>query len=212
MVISELKNKFDLSMVRLNVDPDESSLVYILTDKDEIVYVGMSCVTNLSNRIRAHKRDKDFDGFYIFKCNMDRGTASILESLLISSTSPRYNIDVYEKDKALSVAISNIINTKGESSVIKASDHTSMDWCKIIDEKMPLPDLLNQEQLKMFKKAWRGWYHQSTFANCHDDTRSKNYNRYLIGKKHLEYLGYEITEYPTGNLSIRQRFKESDIY
>jgi excinuclease UvrABC nuclease subunit len=72
--------------------PEIVSGVYLLFDKDELVYVGKSM--DVIRRLKEHKAKK-FDSMKIIKCSDE--TSSFLERLLIEYYFPKYNIDGYTK-------------------------------------------------------------------------------------------------------------------
>lgn len=67
----------------------ESTYIYSLYDKNQIVYIGIT--KNLYNRIGAHKRTKTFDRYEILNIFEDRFYALREENNLIKEHKPKYN-------------------------------------------------------------------------------------------------------------------------
>lgn len=75
-------------------NPIDLDGIYLLYNNSEIVYVGKS--NNIENRIKQHKKDKEFDSvkWVVFK---DAGLINLYEPYFIQKYSPKYNKDLLQK-------------------------------------------------------------------------------------------------------------------
>lgn len=76
-----------------------SAGVYFLLKDNEIVYVGTSD-KDCTLRISIHKKDKDFDKYYILECK-DKKKREFLESEYIFKFSPKYNRSISKNNTSI---------------------------------------------------------------------------------------------------------------
>lgn len=74
---------------------------------------------------------------------------------------------------------------------------------------MQLPTRNEKVEFESFKKSWRSWYLQTINTDAKPETRERNKGWFDYGKKHLEELGYQVTENDkTGRVKLVIRDKK----
>ena len=109
---------------------------------------------------------------------------------------------VTEKENPLN----NSITEENDSGVGPDLDEDILLWSSKVEQGLALPDKSDKIELESFKKSWRSWYQQSINIDAKASTRQRNKERYEYGKKHMEKIGYEVTENEnTGRVRLVKR-------
>jgi excinuclease UvrABC nuclease subunit len=95
-----------------DVNGSSSSFVYLLKDKEDVVYVGQSAsFATLMSRITSHRTSKVFDGVSFI--STDRFNLNNLEAKTIVKFNPKYNENLPPNNKFRSqTALMNLIKEK----------------------------------------------------------------------------------------------------
>lgn len=199
MNILKLQEELGIDISFTNANKSKSYLVYLLCDKSEVVYVGMTTIYLLSNRLKYHSRNKSFTRLAIIKHGVDIKSASCLENFLIHKCKPVYNkrIDnlcVKSESKAINILNYNVKLDEVYTNYFKGLDKKEYKtWVQLIETTQDLPSYKDGRMFRLFKKAVRGWYHVSiTDTSIH--TANMNKDRYLKAKRYLESIGCECIE------------------
>lgn len=89
-------NKIISSSDSIRVEDVHSHFLYALTKGDEIVYIGQT--SNIITRLSNHRKNKDFDNYYLRKLNSKN---NFLEAYLIFKFAPLYNKSIPSNDRFL---------------------------------------------------------------------------------------------------------------
>lgn len=98
MVLETKKDLEEFFFLKYPIDVDQlNHYVYVLFRNNVIVYIGKTW--NYTNRISAHKRDKNFDSFLLIRC------ASLEESVMLErdmqlSMETEYNTEYKHLDES----------------------------------------------------------------------------------------------------------------
>lgn len=114
-----IKNKKDTSSIE-NIN---TTIIYFLIDKDEIVYIGKS--DKYLERITHHSTNKKFDSYWTEK--VDRKEASKIESNYIFEYAPKYNKAITSPSKTKIRLTKKTTNTKNKNFLV---------WATVLNNKL----------------------------------------------------------------------------
>lgn len=90
--------------------------LYLLFKNDKVVYVGQS--KNIFARLVAHQSEKDFNGYYIYECSIEKAKA--LEIYFIINFNPEYNSTMPQNIRYKSLSLLNSTRPPAYFKKIKA--------------------------------------------------------------------------------------------